>query len=128
MRISVRVTNVETVVRNLQMKEAEAIAQAQEAIAEATQVILKEAQDTMPVVTGALRDSGATAVEVENQQIVGLVGFGNSSKNPTSGRTTASYAESAHEEPDRGKWLETPLYNYEPIYLETLANALHKVF
>lgn len=128
MRISVRVANVETVVRNLQKKEAEAIAQAQEAVAQASQEVLTETQTIMPVVTGALRASGKTATEVEGQKVIGYIGFGDSSRNPVTGRTTASYAVEKHEAPVRGKWLENTVYDHANTFMEDLAKALQKAF
>ena len=128
MRISVRVANTETVVRNLQKKEAEAIVQAQEAVAQASQEVLTDTQAIMPVVTGALRDSGKTAIEVEGQRIVGYIGFGDSSRNPNSGKTTASYAVEKHEASERGKWLENTVYDHADIFMEDLAKALQKAF
>ena len=128
MRISVRVTNAETVIRNLQKKEAEAIAQAQEAVAQASQEVLIETQTIMPVVTGALRDSGKTATEVEGQKVIGYVGFGDASRNPNSGRTTASYAVEKHEALEHGKWLENTVYNHADIFIEDLVKALQKAF
>ncbi len=128
MRISCRVTNADTVIRNLQTKEAEAITQAQEAVSQAAQEVLQETQDIMPVVTGSLRDSGKAKMAVEGQLVVGYIGFGDSSLNPNTGRATSTYAVEKHEALVNGKWLENTLYNHAETFLDELAGALRKAF
>lgn len=127
MRISVRVKSQE-VINNLHNKEAEAIAQAQDVVAEAASAVLTQTQEVMPVQTGALRDSGKTETKQEGTVIVGYVGFGDSSVNPQTGRTTASYAVERHEDPRNGKFLENTLYDAAETFVENLAGALRKVF
>lgn len=127
MRISVKY-NGSQVVNNLQNKEAQAVAQVQEVVSEAVISVLQETQEVMPVKTGALQQSGRTAVDHENYQVIGSIGFGDSSTNPKTGRTTASYAVEKHEDPVNGKFLENSLYNAAETFTEDLAAALQKIF
>lgn len=127
MRISMSVKS-QTVVKNLQNKEAQAVAQAQAVVSEAVTNVLLDSQERMPVKTGALRDSGKTEVKQEGYTIAGYVGFGDSSLNPDTGRTTASYAVEKHEDPENGKFLENAVYDAAESFVENLATALHRIF
>lgn len=127
MRVSVRV-DPGVFEQRMRRREAVAIAASQQAVAQAANTVLTRTQFVMPVKTGALRASGECAVDMENLKIVGSVGFGNTSLNPNTGRTTASYAVEKHEDPRNGKFLENTLQDYAEEFLDTLAEALQKAF
>ncbi len=86
--------------------------------------ILERTQNIMPVVTGALRDSGKVETEIRNGAVNGYIGFGDETLNPQRGMRTEEYAVAIHERDKGGKWLENTLYDYAPEFLTDLQQGL----
>lgn len=86
-----------------------------------------QAQDRVPRVTGALAGSGKIVKQNTASLLRRVIGYGDSSLNPRTGRATSTYAMRVHEvyrtaHPDSYKWLELAVRQYgREAFLRDLA-------
>lgn len=119
------ITGVTELNNNLQQLKTTTPNLAKSVIETSAQNILERTQNIMPVVTGALRDSGKVETTIEGGTVNGYIGFGDETVNPQRGMKTAEYAVSIHERDKGGKWLENTLYDYAPEFLTDLQQGLN---
>lgn len=91
--------------------------------------LFAEAQQKVPVVTGALASSGSVSVSNLDNVIQRTIGYGTSLANPVTGKPTSSYAVEKHEtynpqKPEAYKWLENAVRNNSDTFLQRIANAV----
>lgn len=91
---------------------------AQDGMTAATQALLDMANELVPVATGELRDSGATAVAAEGQVVHGAVSYGTDEAVPQHERL-----DYAHND-GQAKYLEQPLFAGKDELLGHLADGL----
>ena len=91
---------------DLHRRQRFTIAAGKEAVHEAANMIFDDSQTRVPFVTGALWASGRVVDDDSNNIGRSVIGYGDSSINPTSGKTTASYAEDIEA---KHKFLENSL-------------------
>lgn len=105
--------SVNQVVNNLQRKTGLIRGAARQSVNNTTEKVFQKAQELVPVMTGALKDSGKTAITGVQDNPIGLIGYGDDTIGHE-GRPTSSYAISRHEmhskmHPEAYKWLERTL-------------------
>jgi hypothetical protein len=93
----------------------------------AASMAFSQAQDRVPRVTGALANSGKVVKQNTASLLRRVIGYGDSSLNPRTGRATSTYAMNVHEvyraaHPDSYKWLELTIRQYgREAFLHDLA-------
>lgn len=100
----------------LHRKKDEAIYAGKLATRETAEVIFNQSQINIPRKTGALAASGKVEHQDTNSAAVSVIGYGDSSTNSITGRTTADYAVAKHEDPRSGKWLENAVLECSDLY------------
>lgn len=126
MRVSfvVDTTSFSKVTAKLHRKKNDAIAAGKKAVHDTAELVFAESQIRIPKKTGALAQSGKVDHQDTNTAAISVIGYGDSSTNPVTGRTTASYAVEKHESPRNGKWLENSLLDCSTIYKEELQTQI----
>ena len=109
----------------LHQKQRLTIAAGKEAVYEAAQLVYEDSQNNVPQVTGALWASGTLSKDDRNNVGRSIISYGDSTTNPTSGKTTASYAVDVEE---NHKFLENALLNNVTQVGEILRNRLAAEF
>ena len=94
-----------------------------------TSHVFERAQQRVPTVTGALSASGNISEQNTDDVLKRVIGYGTSLTNPTTGRTTASYAVERHEvespkNPESYKWLERTMLDSADEFLQRMASAI----
>lgn len=120
--------SVSHVISNLQRKTGLVQNAARQSVDNTTEKIFQKAQELAPVMTGALKDSGKTASAGDQNNPVGLIGYGDETIGHE-GRPTASYAVSRHEmqskmHPEAYKWLEKTLLASDEDFREEALRLL----
>ena len=116
-----KISGQDRVIRNLAQYASRLSSAMDAAVSASAGTVMVESQELCPVATGALRDSAATAAEVQDGVITAVVGY------------TASYAVPVHEKTEiwhtngQAKFLEDAVKQYEPKYLFDLGKAVEKV-
>lgn len=108
----------------LHRKKKDAIYAGKKAAHETAELVFAESQIRLPTNTGALAQSGKVEHQDTNTAAISVIGYGDSSTNPVTGKTTASYAVERHESPRDGKWLENSLLDCSAIYKEELKTQI----
>ena len=80
----------------------------------------------MPKQTGGLAMSGKVVNQDTNQVAISVIGYGDSAINPSTGKTTASYAVEQHESPHNGEWLENAILDCTEIYRDALVTQISR--
>ena len=96
-----------------------------EAVYEAGRIVYDDSQTRVPFSTGALWASGTIARDDSNHVGRTVIGYGDNTLNPSSGKTTASYAENAEE---KHKFLENALLDNATQVGELLRNRVMQEF
>ncbi len=112
------------VTAKLHRKKNDAIYAGKKAVHDTAELVFAESQIRIPRKTGALAQSGKVEHQDTNTAAISVIGYGDSSTNPVTGRTTASYAVEKHESPRNGKWLENSLLDCSAIYKEELQTQI----
>lgn len=112
------------VTAKIHRKKNDAIYVGKKAVHDTAELVFAESQIRIPRKTGALAQSGKLEHQDTNQAAISVIGYGDSSTNPVTGRTTASYAVEKHESPRNGKWLENSLLDCSEIYKEELQTQI----
>lgn len=110
----------------LHQKKNFAIYAGKEVVHETAELIFNTSQLVIPRKTGALAASGKVVHEDTSQAAVSVIGYGDSSVNPVTGVTTASYAVAKHEAPNNGKWLENAVLDCTDLYRVNLREKISK--
>ena len=110
----------------LHRKKNDIIYAGKKAVHDTAELVFAESQIRIPKKTGALANSGKVEHQDTNEAAISVIGYGDSSTNPQTGRTTASYAVEKHESPRNGKWLENALLDCTDIYKEELVTQISK--
>jgi len=105
-KISLETGSASKFTANLHRKQRLTIAAGKEAVYEAARYVYDDSQERVPFVTGALWASGTVARDDENNVGRSVIGYGDSTLNPATGKTTASYAEDVEAD---HKFLENAL-------------------
>ena len=120
--ISLRATKV----ANVLLKQKEATIQAGlHAVHSTAESVFNDSQMNMHKVTGALASSGKITYADTDTSAIAYIGYGDSSINPQSGETTASYAVEAHEA-FNGKWLENAMVSNQDLFRQNLVSGISK--
>ena len=115
------ITGQDRIIRNLAQYASRLSLAMDAAVSASAGTVMVESQELCPVATGALRESAATAAEVQDGVITAVVGY------------TASYAVPVHEKTEiqhttgEAKYLENALKIYETRYLPDLLISAEKV-
>lgn len=110
---------------NLHKKQRSTIQAGKEAVHEAAKLVYDDSQTQVPFVTGALWASGRIANDDSGHVGRSVIGYGDSTVNPTTGKSTASYAVDAEE---KHKFLENALLNNTTQVGEHLRNRIAQEF
>jgi len=128
MSVSIKVTNTTQVATKLRQKEKVVIRACLSAVHITAEAVFNDSQSRIHRVTGALADSGKIVYENTDTSAIAIIGYGDSSTNPKTGFTTASYAVKAHEA-FGGKWLENAMIDNTELFknslLEKVGQALN---
>ena len=114
------------VTAKLHRKKKDAIYVGKKAVHDTAELVFTESQIRIPSKTGALARSGKVVNQDTNYAAISIIGYGDSSINPATGKTTASYAVEQHESPHNGKWLENSVLDCTSIYKEELYTQISK--
>jgi hypothetical protein len=110
----------------LHQKKKFAIQAGKDVVHETAETIFKTSQLVIPRQTGALAASGKVVHQDTANVAVSVIGYGDSSTNPATGATTASYAVAKHEAPTNGKWLENAVLDCSGLYRINLRDKISK--
>lgn len=105
-------------------------AASQTGMANAAEQAFNQVQLKTPRRTGALASSGKLTNQSTSNLLKYTIGYGDSTINPLSGKTTSEYAPMVHEifnpkHPDSYKWLELSMRAYaHENFLRDLASAI----
>lgn len=107
-RIELDTSSLVRVDRELNRRVNNVRAEALNVVKESAEHLFATTQATVPVKTGALRDSGKVTEQNSVDEFTSIISYGGNNVNPTTGETTAQYAVEKHEDPksDGYKWLE----------------------
>jgi hypothetical protein len=106
------------------------IASADNSMDLAVKTAFTRSQNRVPRVTGALASSGKISKQNTATTLRRTIGYGDSTKNPRTGKATSTYATQVHEiyrvtHPDSYKWLELTIRQYgSESYVSDLAANL----
>ena len=114
------------VTSKLHRKKNDAIFAGKKVVHDTAELVLTDSRLRLPKQTGALARSGKVVNQDTNHAAISIIGYGDSSINPVTGKTTASYAVEQHESPHNGKWLENSVLDCAPIYKEELYTQISK--
>ena len=114
------------VTAKLHRKKNDAIFAGKKVVHDTAELVFAESQIRIPRKTGALARSGKVVNQDTNYTAISIIGYGDSSINPATGKTTASYAVEQHESPHNGKWLENSILDCAPIYKEELHTQISR--
>lgn len=124
---SVNTATFSKLTAQLHRKKVDAIQAGKEAVHDTAELVFAESQIRIPRKTGALANSGKYSHQDTSTKAESVIGYGDTSTNPVTGRTTASYAVEKHEAPRNGKWLENALLDCSSIYKEELVTKISRV-
>lgn len=136
MKLTIKVDNrgVNRLVSKLQHKQEQVRSASRQSVDNVGDTIFQRAQETVPIMTGALHDSGKIDSMGSIDQPSSLISYGDNSIG-YKGQTTASYAVPRHEEPsilhpESYKWLEKSLLaaseDFRNEFLRLISEALNK--
>ena len=103
-------------------------------IDEAANQVFNLSQSRVPRVTGALANSGKITAQDQGLVHCRQISYGDSTANPRTGKSTASYAALVHEvynvaHPNSYKWLELSMLQFgQDGFITVLADALRAAF
>lgn len=109
----------------LHQKQRLTIDAGKQAVHEAAKLVYDDSQTRVPFVTGALWASGRIANDDSAYMGRSIIGYGDSTINPTTGKSTASYAVDAEE---KHKFLENALLDNASMVGEYLRNLITQEF
>lgn len=115
------------VTSKLHRRKKDAILAGTKAVHDTAELVLTDSRLRLPKQTGALAQSGKVVNQDTNNAAISIIGYGDSSINPLTGKTTASYAVEQHESPINGKWLENSILDCTEIYKEELCTQISRV-
>ena len=110
---------------NLHRKQRNIIHAGKEAIHEAARIVYDDSQTRVPFKSGALWASGKLVNDDSNNIGRSVIGYGDSTVNPDTGKSTASYAVDVEEE---RKFLENALLDNTTQVGEYLRNRMTQEF
>jgi hypothetical protein len=110
----------------LHRKKDFAIYAGKTAVRETAEEIFSQSQIRIPRKTGALAASGKVVHQDNAQTAISVIGYGDSSTNPITGVTTATYAVAKHEDPRNGKWLENAVLDCSELYHTNLQDKISR--
>ena len=124
-RMKLETSSANKFIANLRKKQLSTTQAGKEAIHEAAKLVYDDSQAYVPFVTGTLWAS-ATIVNDDSENVGrSIIGYGDNTVNPTTGKSTASYAVDAEEE---HKFLENALLNNSTQVGEYLRNRIMQEF
>lgn len=120
--------SVSHIIGNLQRKAELVRGAAKQAVDNTTEKVFQQAQELVPVRTGALKDSGKTSSVGTPDNPTGVISYGDDTIGHE-GRPTSSYAISRHEmrsklHPEAYKWLERTLLASDEDFREEALRLL----
>ncbi len=124
-KISLETGSASRFTAKLHQKQRMVIHAGKEAVYEAGRIVYDDSQTRVPFSTGALWASGAIARDDLDYVGRTVIGYGDNTLNPSSGKTTASYAEDVEE---KHKFLENALLDNATQVGELLRNRVMQEF
>ena len=115
-----------SVTAKLHRKKNDAIFAGKKVVHDTAELVLTDSRLRVPNQTGALARSGKVVNQDTNYTAISIIGFGVSSINPATGKTTASYAGKQNESPHNAKSLENSILDFAPIYKEELHTQISR--
>lgn len=94
--------------------------------------LYERTQASVPRVTGALASSGKVSNQDSGSVLHRIIGYGDKTTNPRTGRATEDYAVRVHEifhpaHPNSFKWLERTVQQYgSEAFIRELATAIRR--
>jgi hypothetical protein len=132
--LTVDQASIRNVTRNLQQKMPNVKVAARQGVNNAAEKVFQKAQERVPVMTGALRDSGRLTSKGDDTQPQSIISYGNDVRG-YKGVPTREYALPRHEifsrlKPESYKWLERSLLEaneeFKEEVIRLLSEALRK--
>lgn len=120
--------SISRIIGNLQRKAELVRGAAKQAVDNTTEKVFQQAQELVPVMTGALKASGKTLSVGTPDNPTGVIGYGDDTIGHK-GRPTSSYAVARHEmhsklNPEAYKWLERTLLASDEDFREEALRLL----